>query len=164
MWLYVDSPQHYFVEDLYDYRGFLRAVQVMLQPEDVIVFSSYGSREDVRTFLEQHQLEPDEHVIRERQRLAMYQDDHPDAFVVRCAAERVLLDQLAQLLQDSSEHTDLCDHIIAYGQRGALISFHDAFQSDPIIVSDSIPKSQIEEFCRLLQVSYKLQDRRELYE
>jgi len=164
MWLYVDSPQHYFIEDLYDYRGFLRAVQVILQPEDVIVFSSYSSRPDVRAFLEKHQLEPDGHVIRERKRLAMYQDDYPEAFTVRCAAQPVLLDQLSQLLQDSSEHTDLCDHIIAYGQRGALLSFHDAFQSDPIIVNDSIPKSQIEEFCRLLRVSYKLQDRREFYE
>ena len=134
MWLYVDSPQHFFIENLCDYRQFLRQLHLILQPEDFIIFSSYGSHPDIRAFLEQHQLEPDEHVIHERKRLASYQDDHPDAFAVRCAAHPVLLDQLLQLLSASSESTDLCDHIIAYGQRGALVSFHDAFQSDPLIV------------------------------
>jgi hypothetical protein len=163
MWLDVDSPQHYFIEDICDYRSFLEAVHLILQPEDFIIFSSYGSRQDIRAFLEQHQLEPDAHVSDERKRLANYPDDYPDAFAVRWVANRALLEQLSQLLKTTEEYTDLCDHIIAYGQRGALLSFHDAFTSDPLIVSSSIPKSQIEWFCELLGVNYKLQDRKAFY-
>ena len=164
MWLYVDSPQHYQIENLCDYHGFLRALHLILTPEDSIVLSSYGSRPDVRAFLEQHQLEPDEEVIHERERLAIWRDDYPDAFAVRCAARPTWTDQLLEILSTSKECTDFCDHIIAYGQRGALFSFHDAFKCDPLIVSDCIPKSQIEEFCGLLDVAYKLQDRKALYD
>ena len=164
MWLYVDSPQHYFIEDLCDYRGFVRGVQLILYPEDVIVFSSCGSRADVRALLEQHQLEPDEHVIHERRRLASYRDDSPNAFAVRCTADPIFLDRLSQLLETIVESADFCSHIIAYGERGALLSFHDAFESDPLIVSSHIPRPKIEEFCALLRVSYKLQDRKTFYD
>jgi hypothetical protein len=164
MWLYVDSPQHYFIDDLCDYRGFLRQLHLILYPEDSIVFSSYGSRPDVRAFLEHHQLEPDEHVIHERERLAICHQDNPEAFAVRCAANPDLVNGLLLLLQTSVECIDFCTHIIAYGPRGPLLSFHDAFQSDPLIVSSCIPRPQIEQFCRALGVTYKLQDRKQFYD
>ncbi len=164
MWLYVDSPEHYFIEDLCDYRGFLRGIQIFLQPADSIVFSSWASRPDIRALLEQHQLEPDEHVVQERERLAVYRDDYPDAFAVRWAAKPALLGQLVQQLHDSSENTDFCDHVIAYGARGALLSFHDAFQGDPLIINGVVQEPAIRQFCSALGVTYKLQKRKELYD
>jgi hypothetical protein len=164
MYIHVDSPQHYFIDNLLDCRGFLSAVQKILEPEDFLVFSSYASPPKIRSFLEQHQLEPDAHVVRERQRLTYLDDDYPDAFAVRWLAQPVLLDGLARLLTDSSQCMDLCCHVIAYGRRGALFSFHDAFQSDPLIISGIIPESQVREFCSQLGVTYKIQDRNAFFQ
>jgi hypothetical protein len=71
MWLYVDSPQHYFIENLLDYRGFVTCIQKILERDDSIVFSSYGSRRDIRALLEDNQLEPDKQVLDERERLSL---------------------------------------------------------------------------------------------
>jgi hypothetical protein len=159
MYLGIDTPQHYFIEDILDFVGFLDAVQHLLDPEDCIVFSSYGSRPDVRAFLEVHQIEPDERVMRERDRLVLYQGSYPEAFAVRCVASPAFRNDLAELLRTCSDSTDFCDHIIAYGARGELFSFHDAFQSDPLLVSEVVPASGVAEFCRVLGVTSKLQPR-----
>ena len=163
MWLYIDSPQHYLIENLCNCIGFLRGIQRILEPEDSLVFSSWGSPPGIRALLERHQLAPDEHVVQERRRLAG-NDHYPDAFVVRWVAAPALLSQLADFLGTSFECSEFCDHIIAYGRRGALLSFHDAFQSDPLIVSGVIPESVIREFCEPFGVTYRLQDRKAFYD
>jgi hypothetical protein len=164
MWLYVDTPQHYFIENLCDCRGFLRSIQTILNPEDFLVFSSYESDPDIRAFFERHQLTPDEQTVGERKRLFCHRTDYPQAFAVRWGANPTLLSQLADMLGSGAKCTDLCDHIIAYGSRGALLSFHDAFKSDPLIISGTIPESRVQEFCKLLKVAYRVQDRKQFYD
>src|ERR1039457_1414860 len=104
MWIYLDTPEVYRIADLMDYRGFLRALPVLVQSDDFLAFSSYGvrcfdcdgSREDrpgrlrsdIREFFELHQLPPDSTILEERKTPELYyRDEHPDSFAVLWPAD-----------------------------------------------------------------------------
>ena len=175
MTLVLRTPTHYCIWDLKDYRGFLRAVPILVQPDDVVAFCSYGvrcfnddgvredrpgrPRPDIREFFERHQLPPDKLVLEERALLADYSDEYPDAFAVLWPAKAHLLQELDDLLRDSTDYSELADHVMGYGPRGALVCFHDAFCGGDLRISTRVPKAQVDEFCRLLAMAYEISDR-----
>lgn len=175
MCIYLGTPTHYCISDLKDYRGFLRAVPVLVERNDVLAFRSYGvrcfnsdgvredrpghPRPDIREFFERHQLAPDKRVLEERRTLEQDKEEFPDAFAVLWPADAQLLLQLDALLRDSTDYSELADHVMGYGPRGELFCFHDAFCGGDLLVSTRVPKAQVDEFCRLLGVTYEISDR-----
>lgn len=174
MCIYLGTSTHYEVDGLTDYRRFLRGVPTLVQPDDLLAFSSYGvrcfdidgvrndrpgrPRPEIRRFLELHQLPPDVRILEERKTLGLYRDEHPDAFAVLWPADRDLLRQLEEMLADSIDHSEFCDHVMGYGPRGELFCFHDAFEGQ-LLISTRVPRSQVEQFCQLLDLTYEISDR-----
>ena len=173
MWIYLDTPEVYRIADLMDYRGFLRALPILVQSHDLLAFSSYGVRcfdsdgnredrsgrlrPDIREFFELHQLPPDNTILEERKTLDLYyRDEHPDSFAVLWPADPSLLRELDDMLADSTDYSEFCDHVMGYGSRGELFSFHDAFSGGDLVVSMRVPQPQVAKFCGLLGVTYTI--------
>jgi hypothetical protein len=175
MCIYLGTPTHYCIANLKDYHGFLRAVPFLVQPDDVLAFSSYGvrcfnhdgvredrpgrPRPDIREFFERHQLPADKRVLEERRILELDKDEFPDAFAVLWPADAQLLRELDDLLLNGTEYSELADHVMGYGPRGELFCFHDAFCGGDLLVSTRVPKAKVDEFCLLLGVTYEISDK-----
>ncbi len=160
MFIALGTPQQFRVDDICDHVAFLRAVPLLLQEEDRLVICSYGvgARPDVVDFLKRHQLPADEYVARQNKYLReTEQEDYPQAFVVLWPADLKLLQELAELLGDDSSSLDLGHHIAAYGPRGPLFLYHDAFSGDPFYISTHVPEGAVAIFCKTLGTDYKMQ-------
>ncbi|HXS67935.1 MAG TPA: hypothetical protein VN761_03775 [Candidatus Polarisedimenticolia bacterium] len=175
MCIYLGTPTHYEIAGITDYRLFLRAVLILVRPEDYLAFSSYGVRcfdhhgnrcdrserlrPDIREFFEIHQLPPDGRILAERKSLELYRDEHPDAFAVLWPADLNLMRRLEEMLADSTDYSEFCDHVMGYGPRGELFCFHDAFCGGSLLISTRVSEHQVADFCRQLGVTYEISNR-----
>jgi hypothetical protein len=50
---------------------------------------------------------------------------------------------------------EICDHFHVYADRDVLLEWHDAFWSDPLLLSGRIPEESVEGFCRRIGSSYQ---------
>jgi len=152
------TPKVYRIDDIVNPSRLLEGLPIIIGSKDILIFSSYGSRPEITGFLREHALPADEAVTRELQRLSLYLDEYAEAFACRLYAEPAVLEQLARLMSTSTESSELCDHVFAYGQKGPLLCFHDAFKSDPLYISSVIPESNVGLFCSRLGRSYVIED------
>ena len=157
MYLYLGGDQHYRIENIADAAKFVRALPLLLDKDDHLVFSSYGSPSEISDFLAAHQLPPDEFVSGERERLSAYLDEYPQSFAVLFPCEPALLDRLGELITPTTDGIDLCHHVHGYGPRGSLFCFHDPFV-DPLHISTRIPQERVEAFCRATGGVFSIRD------
>lgn len=144
MVMLIETGEHYRLDDITDHRAFLRSLKHILDKGDVLVFSTYGSSGLVQEFFEHKQLPPDEMVLRERQRLALYFDEHPNASAYLVPFSHEWMEQLATRCDD--DPSNLCDHVYARGRRGGIFTFHDAFKSDPLFLSSRVDQERVISF------------------
>jgi hypothetical protein len=157
MYLSLDVEQHYVVHDVMDHCAFVSALPLLLNPTDIVVFGTYGSRSDVHAFLSVHEIEPDAFVLSARHQLQIWKDEYPNGTVFGLRADPAILPQLTALLGAKSEATDLCDHIVSYGAEFPILCFHDAFKSAPCYISSQLPKAKIEAFCSAIHRPWSLE-------
>ena len=77
----------------------------------------------------------------------------PKSRVFHVHATEQFLQQLTALANRHAE-PEICDHFHAYSESQGLMQWYDAFSGDPLLIEESIPKAQVERFCRKLGVKY----------
>lgn len=154
MWLDLEVPRAYRIDEILDHRLFVSALPLLLKPSDTIVFSTYGSTANVVRFFVEHELPPDEFVLHERRRTAIYHESSPGGTAWGIQAEPTTLERLATLLGEVSDPVEFCLHIAGYQGRLPIFIFHDAFASDPLYISTRISEDRVAAFSRALRKDY----------
>ena len=83
-----------------------------------------------------------------------YRKDHPDGTVVYVPSTPQTLRQLAEISSRLHKPYELCSHVIAFGEHGSLFSFHDAFQTDEMLISIHIPVERVSAFSSAIDLPY----------
>ncbi|HEY5552173.1 MAG TPA: hypothetical protein VIK52_09800 [Opitutaceae bacterium] len=157
MFLFLEVEQQFVVDEILDHRAFVGALSLILEPKDIVVFGTYGSRRDVNRFLWDHQIKPDEFISGARRTFKFWKREYPNGTAFGLKANPTVLARLVELLGPTSTPTDLCDHIVAYNSQFPILSFHDAFKSDPCHISSRVPVAKVEAFCAALGKPYALE-------
>jgi hypothetical protein len=84
-----------------------------------------------------------------------YRKDFPDGAVVYLHATPEVLGELTDLASSVQEPYELCSHVIAFGSRGSLFSFHDAFATDEMLLSIGISAERVAAFSSALGLPYR---------
>jgi len=137
-----------------DHRAFVSALPLLLTPSETIVFSTYEPKPSLVRFFSEHELTPDDFVLGERQRCAIYHEDNPRANAWLIRAEPNILLRLGTLLNEIEDTVEFCSHIAAYCGRLPVFVFHDAFESDPMYVSTRVAEARVAAFAEALGKRY----------
>jgi hypothetical protein len=163
--LILDSKSIYVFESVLHPSPFLRALPHLLSPSDKVVFGTYGSHQSVLDFWSRHCLPRDPIIDAWDNAAKSHKDNEQCSNPMGCGipAEPKLLFELADIAGTLDQPYELCDHLGAYSADKALVSFHDAFKSDPCHVSGDIPKEKADRFAEQIGIPYRIAPEYEVY-
>lgn len=164
--LILESRFIHVFESIMRPEDFFRASAHLLLPTDRMVFGTYGSHKAVVEFWKRNRLPGDREAQSWDQTAKIWKDDEENFDPRACSifAKPELLNELADIAHLIAEPHLVCDHIGAYSDVAPLLSFHDAFKSDPCWISADIPKERVEGFAACLGIPYHTVADYEIYE
>ncbi|MFH1748842.1 MAG: hypothetical protein ABIG44_17550 [Planctomycetota bacterium] len=133
-----------------DHAGFVRVLSGFLPDSSVLYLEGGSPSHQITDWLETRVIEPSLKIA-----LGTIWP-RPKAFHVPATAENVL--GLAELFEHHAT-PEIAIHFHAYRAEEVLLQWHDAFFSDPLLLSPTIPEKQVAAFCARCGCAYKWTDK-----
>lgn len=138
--LFLRTPSWRVTGDVRDHAAVFRHLPLFLPADAVLVLEGGRHTRELRAFLDKHKLPTTARVI---------------AGTIWPAQRSYHLPTTAAFLRDLADRTEccagpeVCEHLQVYREDELLLQWFDAF-SEPLYVSKSVPRDQLDWFCSAL--------------
>ena len=153
----IDRETVYCVEGLLDSANFFENLGRLVPREDwTLGIGSYDLAPNVWNWLDSQSKSEVRMEYDFRRLFDIHRDGYPLGGAFYLPPKIEILAQLGEFVSECESTEFSCDHVIGFDDGGGIFSFHDAFQGGRLLISPSIPRENIEDFCSHINAPFSL--------